>query len=241
MSINSKRCSMGLSKHQEHSINALGTFFIENGFRISKSDSTLFTRKMGKYLFICQIYVDDIIFGSTNKSFCDEFSKIMTDSFEMSMMRILTFFLRFQIKQTKEETFISQTKYTRDIIKKFGVDKAKPIKTPMGTIGRLDLDLGDTSVDQNVYRSMIGSLLYLCTSRSDIMLSVCMCTRFQAAPKDCHLRAVKRIMSYLVLTPNVGPWYPKGSRFELLGYSNADYAACKLDRKSTSRTCQFLG
>jgi hypothetical protein len=150
---------MGLSKHQEHSINALGTFFIENGFSIGKSDSTLFTRKMGKYLFICQIYVDDIIFGSTNKSFCDEFSKIMMDSFEMSMMEILTFFLRFQIKQTKEGTFISQMKYTRDILKKFGMDKAKPIKTPMGTNGHLDLDLGDTSVDQNVYRSMIGSLL----------------------------------------------------------------------------------
>jgi hypothetical protein len=69
------------------------------------------------------------------------------------------------------------------------------------------------------------------------MLSVCMCTRFQAAPKDCHLRVVKRIMSYLVLTPNIGPWYPKGSRFELLGYSDADYAACKVDRKSTSGTC----
>jgi hypothetical protein len=83
----------------------------------------------------------------------------MTDSFEMSMMGILTFFLRFQIKQIKEGTFISQTKYTRDILKKFGMDKAKPIKTPMGTNGRLDLDLGDTSVDQNVYPSMIGSLL----------------------------------------------------------------------------------
>jgi hypothetical protein len=69
-------------------------------------------------------------------------------------------------------------KYTRDTLKKFGTDKAKPIKTPMGTNGHLDLDLGDTSVDQNVYRSMIGSLLYLCSSRSDIMISVCMCARF---------------------------------------------------------------
>jgi len=219
----------------------LRDFLIENGFRIGKADSTLFTRKMGKDLFICQIYVDDIIFGSTNKSFCEEFSKIMTDRFEMSMMGVLTFFLGFQIKQVKEGTFISQTKYTHDILKKFGMDKAKPIKTPMGTNGHLDLDLGGTSVDQKVYRSMIGSLLYLCASRPDIMLSVCMCARFQAAPKDCHLRAVKRIMRYLVLTPNLGLWYPKGSRFELLGYSDADYAGCKVDRKSTSGTCQFLG
>jgi hypothetical protein len=196
---------------------------------------------MGKDLFVCQIYVDDIIFGSTNKSFCGEFSKIMTDRFEMSMMGVLTFFLEFQIKQVKEGTFISQTKYTRDILKKFGMDKAKPIKTPMGTNGHLDLDLGGTSVDQKVYRSMIGYLLYLYTSRPDIILSVCRCARFQAAPKDCHLRAVKRIMRYLVLTPNLGLWYPKGSHFELLGYSDADYAGCKGDRKSISGTCQFLG
>jgi hypothetical protein len=135
---------------------------------------------MGKDLFVCQIYVNDIIFGSTNKSFCDEFSKIMTDRFEMSMMGVLTLFLGFQIKQAKEGTFISQTKYTRDILKKFGMDKAKPIKMPIGTNGHLDLDLGGTSVDQMVYCSMIGSLLYICASRPDIMPSVCMCARFQA-------------------------------------------------------------
>jgi hypothetical protein len=216
-------------------------FLILNGFRIGKADSTLFTRKMGKDLFVCQIFVDDIIFGSTNKSFCDEFSKIMTDRFEISMMEVLTFFLGFQIKQAKEGTFIRQLKYTRDILKKFGMDKAKPIMMPMVTNGHLDLDFGGTSVVQKVYRSMIGSLLYLCESWPDIMLSVCMCARFQAAPKNCHLRAVKKIMRYLVLTPNKGLWYPKGSHFELLGYSDADYAGCKVDRKSTSRTCQFLG
>jgi hypothetical protein len=106
---------------------------------------------MGKDLFVCQIYVDDIIFGSTNKSFCDEFSKIMTGRFEMSIMGVLTFFLRFQIRQAKEGTFISQMKYTRDILKKFGMDKAKPIKTPMGTNGHLNLNLGGTTVDQKVY------------------------------------------------------------------------------------------
>jgi hypothetical protein len=94
------------------------------------------------------------------------------------MMGVLTFFLRFQIKQAKEGIFISQMKYTRDILKKFGMDKAKPIKMPMGTNGHLDLNLGDTSVDQKVYHSMIGSLLYLCASRPDIMLSMYMCARF---------------------------------------------------------------
>jgi hypothetical protein len=192
-------------------------------------------------LFICQIYVDDIIFGATNKSTCEEFSRIMIQKFEMSMMGVLKYFLRFQIKQLQEGTFISQTKYIQDILKMFGMKNGKPIKTPMGTNGNLDLDMRGKSVDQKVYWSMIGSLLYLCASRPDIMLSVCMCASFQANPKEVYLRAVKRIMRYLVCTPKFGLWYPKGSTFDLIGYSDADWAGCKIDRKSTSGTCQFLG
>ena len=88
---------------------------------------------------------------------------------------------------------------------------------------------------------MIGSLLYLCASSPDIMLSVCMCARFQANLKECHLMAIKRILRYLVHTPNLGLWYPKGSRFDLLGYSDSDYAGCKVDQKNTKGICQFLG
>jgi hypothetical protein len=138
-------------------------------------------------------------------------------------------------------TFISQTKYIKDILKKFGMKNGKPIKTPMRTNGHLDLDTGGKSVDQKVYRSMIGSLLYLCASRLEIILSICMCARFQANPKEVHFRAMKRIMRYLVYTPKFGLWYPKGSTFDLIGYFDADYDRCKIDRKSTSGTCQFLG
>jgi hypothetical protein len=155
----------------------------------------------------------------------------MTDRFEMSMIGELKFFLGFQIKQLEDGTFLNPTKYTRDILKKFGMDKAKPIKTPMVTNGHLDLDMGGKLVDQKVYRSIIGSLFYLCASRPDIMLSVCMCVRFQAAPKEWHMRVVKRIMRYLVLTPNIGLWYPKGSHFDLIGYSDADYTRYKVDRR----------
>jgi hypothetical protein len=232
---------MGLSKRQEYGMNDLEIFLLKMVLGLVRPILLSSLEKMEKDLFICQIYFDNIIVGSTNKSFCDEFSKIMTNRFEMSMIGVLTFFLRFQIKQAKEGTFISQTKYTHDILKKFGMDNTKPIKTPMGTNGHLDLDLGGTSIDQKVYRSMIGSLLYLCACRHDIILSVCMCARFQVIPKDYYLRVVKRITRYLILTPNLGLWYPKGSRFELLGYLDADYAGCKVDRKSTSGTCQFLG
>jgi hypothetical protein len=181
-------------------------FLITNGFKVDKADPTLFTKTVAKDLFVCQIYVDDILFGSTNKSTCEEFSRIMIQKFEMSMMGELKYFLGFQIKQLQDGTFISQTKYIQDILKKFGMKDGKPIKTPMGTNGHLDLDTGGKSVDQKVYRSMIGSLLYLCASRPDIMLSVCMCAMFQADPKEVHLRVVKRIMRYLVYTPKFGLW-----------------------------------
>jgi hypothetical protein len=157
------------------------------------------------------------------------------------MMEELKYFLGFQIKQLQEGTFICQTKYIQDILKKFGMKNAKPIKTPMGTNGHHDLNTGGRSIDQKVYQSMIGSLLYLYASRLYIMLFVCMCARFQANSKEVHLRVVKRIMRYLVYTPKFGLWYPKGSTFDLIGYSDVDYARCKIDRKSTLGTCQFLG
>jgi hypothetical protein len=154
-------------------------------------------------LFICQIYIDAIIFGSTNQKSREEFSRVMTQKFEMSVMGELTCFLGFQVKQLKEGTFLSQTKYIQDILKKFGMKDAKLARTPIGTDGNLDLNAGGKSMDQKVYRSMIGSLLYLCGSRQDIMLSVCICARFQSDPKECHLVVVKRILRYLVHTPYI--------------------------------------
>jgi hypothetical protein len=217
----------------------LRDFFITNGFKVGKAGPTLFTKTMVKDLFICQIYVDDIIFGFTNKSSYEEFSRIMIHKFKMFMMGELKYFLGFQIKQLQEGTFTSQTKYTQDILKKFGMKNAKPIKTPMGTNGHLDLDIGGKFVDQKVYWSMIVSLLYLCASRPDIILLVCMCARFQANRKEIHLKVMKRLMRYLVYTPRLGLWYPK--IFDIIRYFDADYARCKIDRNSTSGTCQFVG
>ena len=121
------------------------------------------------------------------------------------------------------------------------MDECKLIKTPMPTNGHLDLDEGGKSVDQTLYNSMIDSLLYLTASRPDIMFSVCMCARFQSSPKEAHLVVVKRILRYLKHSPSIGFWYPKGARFQLVGYSNSDYAGCKIDRKSTSGGCHLLG
>jgi hypothetical protein len=220
----------------------LRELLVDRWFDIGLINPTLFTKKVNGELFICQLYVDDIIFGSSNKSFNDEFARLMIDKFEMSMMGELKFFLGFEVKQLKGGTFINQAKYTQDMLKKFKMDiGVKGAKTPMPTKVTLDLDPNGKEVDQKLYCSMIGSLLYLCESRPDIMLSVGMCARYQATPKESHLMVIKRVFRYLIDTPTFGLWYPKGSSFELVGYSDSDWAGDKVHRKSTSGACQFLG
>ena len=155
----------------------------------------------------------------------------MTDEFEMSMMGEMKFFLGFEIKQLREGTFINQAKYTQDMLKRFKMQDLNGAKTPMPTTCHLALDPNGKAVDQKVYSSMIGSLLYLCASRPDIVLSVGVCARYQVAPKESHMVAVKRIFRYLVHTPNYGLWYPKGSSFSLCGYTDSDWAGDKDDRK----------
>jgi hypothetical protein len=153
----------------------LHNFLIEKGFKIGTVNTTLFTKKHNVDIFICQGYVNDIIFGSTNDCHCKEFGELMSKEFEMSIIGELTFFLGFQVKQMKDGNFLSQEKYTKDLSKRFKMEKCKPIKTPMPTNGHLDLDDRGNPVDQTLYRYMIGSLLYLIASRPDIMFSVCMC------------------------------------------------------------------
>jgi hypothetical protein len=126
------------------------------------------------------------------------------NEFEMSMIEELSYFLSLQIKQLKNDTFMSQGKYIKDMLKKFGMIDSKAISTPMGTNRNLDSDASSNMVDQKLYRSMIRSLLYVTASRPDVIFSVCMCARFQASPRESHLKATKRILSYLKHTQNIG-------------------------------------
>jgi len=168
-------------------------------------------------MLIIQIYEDDIIFGATNEKMCKDFAKCMQKKFEMSMMGELNYFLGLQIKQLEDGIFINQFKYINDLLKKFELELNKVSPTPMSTSTKLDKDDNGKDVDQKKYRGMIGSLLYLTASRLDIMLSVCLCARFQANPKESHLTAIKRIFKYLLGTKDLGLWYLKRSCFELIG------------------------
>ncbi|KAJ4763435.1 Pol [Rhynchospora pubera] len=219
----------------------LCTFLLDNGFSRGKMDTTLFTKKRDDHLLLVQIYVDDIIFGSTNATLAQEFSSLMSSEFEMSMMGELTFFLGFQIKQLKDGIFVNQVKYAKELVKKFGVEDSKSLDTPMGKSANIDADEKGKPMDITLYRGMIGSLLYLTASRPDIMYAVCLCVRYQANPKESHHKAVKCILRYVKGTQNLGLWYGRQTELDLLGYTDADFAGDRMDRKSTSGTCQFLG
>nr|GEX59471.1 uncharacterized mitochondrial protein AtMg00810-like [Tanacetum cinerariifolium] len=219
----------------------LATYLLENGFQRGTIDQTLFIKKQKRDILLVQIYVDDIIFGATNKDLCRSFEKLMKDKFQMSSMGELTFFLGLRVKQKKDGIFISQDKYVAKILRKFGLTEGKLASTPIDTDKPLLKDPDGEDVDVHTYRSMMCSLMYLTSSRPDIMFAVCACARFQVTPKNLHLHAVKRIFRYLKGKPHLGLWYPKDSPFDLVAYSDSDYAGASLDKKSTTGGCQFFG
>ncbi|GKC82978.1 putative ribonuclease H-like domain-containing protein [Tanacetum coccineum] len=176
----------------------LSTYLLDNRFRRGQTDKTLFIKRVKGDILLVQVYVDDIIFGSTKKEMCIEFEKMMHKRF-------------------------------------------KTASTPMETSKLLLKDVEVEDVDVHLYRSMIGSLMYLTAFRPDIMFVVCACARFQVTPKVSHLHAVKRIFRYLKGQPKLGLWYPKDSPFDLEDYTDSDYAGVSLDQKSTIGGCQFLG
>ncbi|GKC74324.1 uncharacterized mitochondrial protein-like protein, partial [Tanacetum coccineum] len=176
----------------------------------------------------------DIIFGLTNKELCTGFEKFMKDKFQMSYMGELTFFLRLQVQQKEYGIFISQDKYVAKILKKFNYSDVKYASTPVDLEKPLVKDGDADDVDVHIYRSMIGSLMYLTASRLDIMFVVCACARFQITPKTSHLLPVKRIFRYLKGKPTLGLWYSRDSPFELVAYTDSDYARATQDRKSTT-------
>ncbi|CAM8969933.1 unnamed protein product [Rhodiola kirilowii] len=158
----------------------------------------------------------------------------------MSMVGELTFFLGIQVRQLENGTEISQQKYLSEVVKKYGLGGSKNVNTPSSPNESLVKDDGSPKTDATIYRGMIGSLLYLTASRPDIMFSVCQCARFQAEPRESHVKAVKRILRYLKGTEKLVLWYPRVKSLKLEGFTDADFAGDRTDRKSTSGMAQFL-
>ncbi|GJV36468.1 retrovirus-related pol polyprotein from transposon TNT 1-94 [Tanacetum coccineum] len=184
----------------------LSTYLLDNRFQRGKIDNTLFIRRVKDDILLVQVYVDDDIFSSTKKSLCIKFEKMMHKKFQMSFMGKLTFFLGLQVKLKEDGIFSSQDNYVTEILKKFGFTDVKTANTPMETQNPLLKDADGEDVDEHL---------------------------FQVNPKSSHLHAVKRIFRYLKGQPKLGLWYPKNSPFDLVAYTDSDYAGASLDRKST--------
>ncbi|KAM5586525.1 hypothetical protein ABKV19_005444, partial [Rosa sericea] len=235
-----KKALYGLKQAPRAWYERLSTHLVGKGYNTGSIDKTLFVKRTKNDIIIAQVYVDDIVFGSTSKYLVKEFQSVMESEFEMSMCGELTFFLGLQVKQIDTGLFLSQSKYAENLIKKFGLASKKTVTNPMSTTAKLSEDHEGKSVDPTLYRSMIGSLLYLTASRPDISYSVGVCARFQANPKESHLDAVKRIIRYVAGTVNCGIFYTFDTNVEIAGYSDADWGGNLKDRKSTSGGCFFI-
>ncbi|KAL5574096.1 hypothetical protein UlMin_023693 [Ulmus minor] len=200
-------------------------------------DKTLFVKRDEGNIFV----VDDIIFGSTCELKVKEFLDIMSSEFEMSMVGELNYFLGLQVKQKDDGMFITQSKYAKHLVKKFGLENAKFYNTPMSTTLKISKDESEISVDYKLYKSMIGSLLYLTTSHPDLCYSVGVYARLQVDPKESYLQVVKQIIRYVNGTLDYGLWYSMDTTTDLVGYSDANWAGTIHERKSTSGGCFYLG
>ncbi|GJX02165.1 putative ribonuclease H-like domain-containing protein [Tanacetum coccineum] len=198
----------------------LSSFLLKNGYRRGTIDQTLFLKKNAKDIILVQVYVDDIIFGSTRQDWSDEFESLMQSEFEMSSMGQLTFFLGLQVDQRKDGIFIHQQKYVQDILTKFDMVDNKAASTPFEPPKLKDNSSSDAAVNVHYYSA---------------------CARNQVSPTTSNLLAVKRIFKYLKAFPKLGLWYPRDSPFHLEAFSDSDYAGAAGDRKSTTGECQYLG
>ncbi|XP_071727724.1 uncharacterized mitochondrial protein AtMg00810-like [Rutidosis leptorrhynchoides] len=187
-------------------------------------DCTLYMKVQDGDIILVQIYVDDIIFDSTKQEIVDEFEQVIKDEFEMSKLGLLHYFLGLQVEQTDNGIFLYQAKYVNDILERFSMTQERPVSTPLAVNHGISLECEGEPVDPTYYRESIGSLMYLTASRLDIMFTICLCTHYQVNPNTVHLTTAKRILRYLLHSPNLSIWYSNDEKFDLVAYSDSDYA-----------------
>jgi hypothetical protein len=235
-----KKALYGLKQAPKAWYERLTQFLVNQGCRKKGSNKTLFVKKHGGDLMIAQIYVDDIVFEGMSNQMVQHFVQQKQSEFEMSLVGELSYFLGLQVKQMEDSIFISQSKYAKNIVKKFGMESVAHKRTPAPTLLKLIRDEQGVSIDQSQYGSMIESLLYLTASRPDITFAVGVCARYHADPKKSHLTQVKRILKYVNGTSDYGILYAHDENSKLIGYCDADWAGSADDRKGTFGGCFLL-
>ncbi|CAL8152242.1 unnamed protein product [Prunus armeniaca] len=215
----------------------IDSYFTQCGFKKSLSEATLYTKERGdKDILIVSIYVDDIVYTGSNKELLDEFKEHMMTKYEMTDLGLLHHFLGMGVIQTKSSIFLHQKKYASTLLNKFGLIECKSITTPLVATEKLAKDDGSGAANEEHYRSIVGSLLYLTATRPDIMYASSLLARFMHCPTNRHYGTTKRVLRYVKGTLDYGLEYVKGRKSVLIGYCDSDWGGSIGDSKSTSGT-----
>lgn len=237
-----RKALYGLKQAPRAWYSRIDNYFTSQGFRRSLSEPTLYIKTQGTTdTLIVSLYVDDLIYTGNNEKMVKQFKEDMMKTFEMSDLGTMHYFLGIEVNQNEEGIFVSQKKYTENILMKFRMHDCKPVATPVVTNEKLQKEDGSPKADASLYRSLIGSLLYLSATRPDIMYATSLLSRFMQSPSKVHYGAAKRILRYLQGTKDYGIWYKPITSSNLTGYTDSDWAGSLDDMKSTSGYTFSLG
>lgn len=230
-----RKALYGLKQAPRAWFSRIEAHFLKEGFQRCPSEQTLFVKlcKEGKILIV-SVYVDDLIFTGDGESMMHEFKSSMMREFDMTDLGKMRFFLGIEVLQNSDGIYICQKKYALDVLKRFGMEESNSVKSPIVPGFKISRDEDGTKVDATFYKQVVGSLMYLTTTRPDLMFTVSLISRFMAQPTKLHMQAVKRALRYLKGTVGLGIFYKKGGNQKLLAYTDSDYAGDMDDRKSTS-------
>lgn len=210
-------------------------YFIKAGFVKSQNEETLFLKsnKHGDILMV-SVYVDDLIYTGDNMSMMEEFKRSMQREFDMTDLGKMRYFLGLEVLQTSQGTHISQLKYALEILRRFEMEGCNAVCNPMVPGNKLEMDREGEPVDEILYKQIIGSLMYITTTRPDLQFSVSLLSRFMSSPTKLHMQAAKRVLRYLKGTMDYGIWYKRGGAGDVVVYTDSDFAGDIDSRKSTS-------
>ena len=236
-----KKALYGLKQAPRAWYSRIDTYLLENGFEKCEGEPTVYIKEKDCKILIVVLYIDDVIFTSNDDYLIENFKSVMKEEFEMTDMGLLRYFLGIEVDQNKNGIFISQAKYVNEVLSRFNMQDSKAVITP--TVMGLKLSQEDNSkdFDPSLYKSIVGSLMYLTATRPDIMYAVSLISRFMEKPKETHWQAAKRILRYVKGTKRYGIFYTISECSDLVGYTDSDWAGSVDDRKSTSGYIFHIG
>nr|CAN63433.1 hypothetical protein VITISV_033829 [Vitis vinifera] len=236
-----KKALYGLRQAPRAWYSRIDTHLLTLGFHKSLSEFTLYIEKIEEDILIVSLYVDDLLVTGSNAGFVNKFKAEMEHVFDMTDLSEMSYFLGMEVHQKQNEIFICQQKYAKEILKKFKMEECKPTSTPMNQKEKFCKEDSAKKVDEGLYRSMIGCLMYLTTTRPDIMHVVSLLSRYMHCASEIHFQATKRVIRYVKGTMDYGIKFSQVQSFNFHGFSNSDWAGCVDDMRSTSGYCFSFG